>query len=140
MYFLFILDLFFYLKIKTYLSILTVPNLSGSKHYDPGLAPIENSSGSDPYFFPTTYSFFGWADSADFGADQLENVLRSALPIGTKVIPGLPDPLWPAKLKMVIFGCFWNFGQLKSMQMGKSKMYILKRNRPAFQRYQTGFR
>ena len=133
MYFLFILDLFFYLKIKTYLSILTVPNLSGSKHYDPGLAPIENSPGSDPYFFPTTYSFFRWADSADFGANQLENVLRSALPIGTKVIPGLPDPLWPAKLKNGHFWVFLEFWPIKSMQMGKSKMYILKRNQQAFQ-------
>ena len=36
----------------------------------------------------------------------MENVLRSALPICTKVIPGFPDPLWPAKLKN---GHFWVF-------------------------------
>ena len=74
MYFLFILDLFFYLKIKTYLSILTVPNLSGSKHYDPGLAPIENSPGSDPMLITRGYSIFGSTDWADFGGIRSEIV------------------------------------------------------------------
>ena len=51
----------------------------------------------------------------------------------------------PPNSKMVIFGCFWIFRQINSMQMGKSKMYILKRNQQAFQWYQvyrdwTGFR
>ena len=70
----------------------------------------------------------------------MESFFRNSLGIcpfsGTFLIPGMADPLWPAKLKMVIFGCFWNFGQLKSLQMGKSEIAKLKAYRLAFQRYQ----
>ena len=39
-----------------------VPNLSGSKHFDPGFAPIENSPGSDPMLVSQGCSIFGRTD------------------------------------------------------------------------------
>ena len=50
------------------------------------------------------------------------------------MFPGFPDPLWPFKLKNAILSGFWNFGQIKSMQMGKLKIAKLKSFRLAFQR------
>ena len=39
--------------------------------------------------------------------------MRSALSICTKVIPGLPDPLWPAKIKNGQFWVFLEFWPIK---------------------------
>ena len=48
--------------VENLLPEILVPNLSGSKHYDPGKAPIENSPGSDPMLVSQGYSIFGWTD------------------------------------------------------------------------------
>ena len=43
----------------------------------------------------------------------------------------------PPNSKMIIFGCFWIFRQLRSFHIWKSKIYILRRNRPALIWYQN---
>ena len=116
---------------------ILVPNLSRSKHFDPGLTPIEKWPGSDPLICPGTYSFFGWSDWAEFG------VIRSGI-VQLKILPY--EIFWsrasltrygPLNSKMVIFGCFWNFGQIKSMQIGKSEIAKLKAYRLALIWYQN---
>ena len=98
---------------------ILVPNLSGSKQFEPGFSPIQKWPGSDPTLLKQGCSIFGRADWADFGANRLENVLRSALPICMKVIPGFPDPLWPAKLKNGHFWVFLDFWTIKKYANGK---------------------
>ena len=99
---------------------ILVPNLSGSRHFDPGLNPTEKWPCLDSPIFAKVCSFFKWSDQADFGVIRQENVVRSALPICTKVIPGFPDPLRPAKLKN---GHFWEF-----LDFSTNKKYANREN------------
>ena len=104
------------------------------------LTPVLPWSKNDPVRTPV-YSI--WPTAFLTGPIELISV-----PIDWKMSCGVPFPYIPKRFrasltrydppnsKMAFFRCFWIFGQLKSMQIGKSKMYILKRNRPAFQRYQ----
>ena len=85
---------------------ILVPNLYGSKHYDPGKARSEKWPGLDRTIFVKVSNFFKWSYQADFGANRQENVKPSALSICPKVIPGFSGSLWPAKLKN---GHFWKF-------------------------------
>ena len=104
---------------------ILLPNLSGSKHYDPAKTRKYLYDRKDLPFCSLTYSFFKWSDRADFGANQLQNVWGFALFICMKVIPGFPDPLWPAKLKnghFWVFLEFWPIKKYANVKIGDSQI------------------
>ena len=83
---------------------ILVPNLSASKHFNPGFAPIEKWPGADAPIFVEVYSFFKCSDRSDFGAIRSGIGWKEVPPIVNFLIPGFPGPLQPAKLKN---GHFW---------------------------------
>ena len=105
---------------------ILVLNLSGSEHYDPGKARSEKWPGPDPPNFRLGCSFFGWVDWADFGVIRSGIVQLDFLPYEIFRSRASLTRYGPPNSKMVIFGCFWIFRQLRSFQIWKSKIYNLK--------------
>ena len=92
---------------------ILVTNLSGLKHFDPGLTPIEKWHGSYPSICPGTYSFFGWSDWVEFGVIRSSIVQLKILPYEIFWSRASPTRYGPPNSKMVIFGCFWIFRQIE---------------------------
>ena len=115
---------------------ILVPNLSGSKHFDPGKARSEKCPCPDPMLVSQGCSIFGWADWVDFDVIRSGIVQLDFLPYEIFWSRASLTRYSPPNSKMVIFGCFWIFRQLRSIQIWKSKIYILKHNRPALIWYQ----
>ena len=98
---------------------ILVPNLSGSKHFDPGFAPTEKWPGLDPSIFRKGCSFFGLTDWADFGVIRSGIVQLDFLPYKIFWSRASLTRYGPPNSKMVIFGCFLDFWTNKKYANGK---------------------
>ena len=92
---------------------ILIPNLSGSKHFNPGFSPIEKWPRQDPPKFSLEKVPCYLSISLQIFCRYIRHSPTWFPTIRNFLIPGHPDPLWPAKLKNGHFWVFLDFWTIK---------------------------